>query len=77
MVRLEQLDPPIPTDLGWRTEVIIERQVVGFDPADGEFARMSSLKLPVPIGSASPGDVDDRRVTVEEWEAVEVDPVPF
>jgi len=77
LARLERLDPAIPTDLGWRTEVIIELQVVGFDPADGKFAWMSSLRLPVSIDPARTGDVGDWRVTVEEWEAVEADPVSF
>lgn len=77
LARLERLDPAIATDLGRHTEVIIELQVVGFDPADGKFAWLSSLKLPVPIDPARPGDVDGRRVTVEEREAVEADRVPF
>jgi hypothetical protein len=74
---LERLDPAIQTDLDWGTKVTIELQVVGSDPADGEFAWMSSLKLPVPIDPARSGDVEDWRVTVEEWEAAEADPVSF
>jgi hypothetical protein len=77
IARLERRDPAIPTDLGWHTEVVTELAVVGFDPTDGEFAWMGMLNLPKPIDPARPGAVDDWRVTVEEWEALEADPVPF
>ena len=77
IARLERRDAAIPTDLGWHTEVVTELAVVGFDPTDGEFAWMGILNLPEPIDPARPGAVADWRVTVEEWEALEADPVPF
>ena len=77
IARLERRDAAIPTDLGWHTEVVTELAVVGFDPTDGEFAWMGMLNLPEPIDPARPGAVADWRVTVEEWEALEADPVPF
>jgi len=76
LARLERHDA-IATDLSWQTEVITELAVVGFDPADGEFAWMGVLKLPTPIDPARPGAVDNWRITIEEREAVEADPVPF
>ena len=77
LARLERRDPAIPTDLGWHTEVVTELAVVGFDPADGEFAWMGILNLPEQINPARPGAVAGWRVTVEEWEALEADPLPF
>jgi hypothetical protein len=77
LARLERRDPAIPTDLGWHTEVVTELAVVGYDPADGEFAWMGILNLPEPIDPARPGAVVGWRVTVEEWEALEADPLPF
>ena len=77
LARLERRDPAIPTDLAWRSEVITELAVVGFDPTDGEFAWMGMLELPESIDPARPGAADDWRITVEEWEALEADPVPF
>jgi hypothetical protein len=77
LARLERRDPAIPTDLGWHTEVVTELAVVGFNPADGDFAWMGILNLPEPIDPARPGAVAGWRVTVEEWEALEADPLPF
>ncbi|MEA2864106.1 MAG: hypothetical protein QOC84_2062 [Bradyrhizobium sp.] len=77
LARLEQRDPAVPTDLGWHTEVVTELAVVGFDPVDGEFAWMGMLNLPEPIDPARPGAALDWRVTIEEWEALESDPMPF
>jgi hypothetical protein len=77
LARLEKRDLAVPTDLGWQTEVVTELAVVGFDPTDGEFAWMGMLKLPEPIDPARPGAVDDWRITLEEWEALEADPAAF
>jgi hypothetical protein len=77
LARLEKRDPAVPTDLGWQTEVVTELAVVGFDPTDGEFAWMGMLNLSEPIDPARPGAIDDWRVTIEEWEALEADPAPF
>jgi hypothetical protein len=77
LARLEKRDPAVPTDLGWQTEVVTELAVVGFDSTDGEFAWMGMLNLPQPIDPAQPGAVDDWRITIEEWEALEADPAPF
>lgn len=77
LARLERRDPAIPTDLGWHTEVVTELAVVGFDPVDGEFAWMGMLNLPEPVDPARPGAVAGWRITVEEWEALEADPLPF
>ena len=51
--------------------------MVGFDQVDGEFAWMGILNLPEPIDPARPGAVAGWRITVEEWEALESDPLPF
>jgi hypothetical protein len=77
LARLERRDPAIATDLAWQTEVVAELVVAGFDPADGEFAWLGMLELPEPIDPARPGASDDWRITVEEWEALESDPIPF
>jgi hypothetical protein len=56
--------------------VITERAAVDFDPVDGEFARLGMQNLLEPIDPARPGAALDWRVTIEEWEALEADPVP-
>jgi hypothetical protein len=77
IARLEQRDPAIGTDLGWKTTAVTELGPIGSDAARGEVTWFGLLALTEPIPFARPGAQVDWRVTVEEWEGLEADPVPF
>jgi hypothetical protein len=74
VARLQRTDPALPTDLGWETVDVVELALRGAGRTDAEGAWVGELSSPVDIPLATPGDSDDWRVTIEEWELLLGDP---
>ncbi len=81
VARLQERDPDLPTDLGWKTVDTVELSIRGIGKNEveaawvGELAAGKELTLrrpndpPVDEAGAEPGDADAQwRVTIEEWE---------
>jgi hypothetical protein len=76
IAKLERRQPEIASDLGWRVDRITELAPAGIGD-DGSVTWLGRIDLPEAIEPARPGQNDDWRVTVEEWEGIEADPQPF
>lgn len=74
VARLQRTDPALPTDLGWETVDVVELALRGAGRTNAEGAWVGELSAPVDIPLATPGDSDDWRVTIEEWELLLGDP---
>jgi hypothetical protein len=70
--RLERRIPEIGTDLGWQAVASTTLPVLGIDGTVVSWA--GTLNLPVDLGPSRPGESDDWRVTLEEWERLPADP---
>lgn len=75
IARLQQRDPAIPTDLGWRTVTAKVLPILGHGRTPNEAAWVGVLEAPEIIPVVRPGSNEDWRVTIEEWERLPGDPV--
>lgn len=78
---LQQRDPSIGGDLGWKTQATAVLAVRGHGADDAEASWVGSVESPVDLPLIQPG-VDpvlgrDWRVHVEEWEGLPGDPAPI
>lgn len=74
VARLQRARPDIPTDLGWETVDSIDLQLRGSGRTAAEGAWVGELNSPTNIPVRKPGNREDWRVTLEEWELLEGDP---
>ncbi len=74
VARLQRRDPDLPTDLGWETVDVEELIVRGHGRNDNEAAWVGELTAPDDLPLATPGDLPEWRVAVEEWERLLGDP---
>ncbi|CAN5916265.1 hypothetical protein BH23ACT10_BH23ACT10_08340 [soil metagenome] len=74
VARLQRTDSALPTDLGWETVHAVELELRGAGRTAAEGAWVGELRAPVDIPLAKPGERDDWRITVEEWELLLGDP---
>jgi hypothetical protein len=76
VARLQRRDPLIATDLGWETVTVSRLVLRGRGDSDFEAAWVGELDAGQDIPFVRPGlSPGDWRVTVEEWEMLETDPV--
>jgi hypothetical protein len=74
---LQQRDPSIPGDLGWKTVTSAILPVRGHGHDQAEAAWVGSLEAPMDLLVVRPGSSRDWRVHVEEWERLPGDPAPI
>jgi hypothetical protein len=75
VARLQRRDPAIPTDLGWETVATRALPVQGHGRNVHEAAWVGVLDATEVIPLVRPGTNQDWRVTIEEWEHLQGDPV--
>lgn len=74
---LQQVDPEIGGDLGWRTVAAAELVVRGRGASSAEVAWVGELSSPEQISLDRPGGSSIWRVRLEEWERFPGDPPPL
>lgn len=76
LANLQRRDPAISSDLGWETVVTTRLVLRGSGATDRQVAWVGELEADQPITLSRPGHGPaDWRVTIEEWENLEADPV--
>jgi hypothetical protein len=69
--RVERYDSTVGTDLGWETVTQHDLPVLGSEGT--VFSWAGELPLPEPVAPRTPGDGNEYRVTLEEWEWLPAD----
>ena len=76
VARIQRRDPLIPTDLGWKTVAVERMALRGRGDSQHEAAWVGELDAGEDIALERPqSGASDWRVTVEEWETIESDPI--